>query len=393
MTKLHFNYKDIFRALRLGFSAKKVWMMFLGLFFGVAGYSGITYLAHLVAGSDLLAIWAEYRLLPFPDQLLFPFPWYSWVLYGLGALFFLCAVLITGTAVSKVTYEQLRGDEFYESREAFRFALRHYSSVLASPLLLVGFVALLVAAGLIAGLLSAIPYFGELFVGLVAVPAFLASMFIVYLLVVLLSGLLIGPSIVGATRNDTFDTIFEVFSCVNEQPGRLIWYVAIVAGLSKIGSLLFAIASSVAGRIAYATIRPFAGARLDDIMVNAAFYFKIALPEWSPEPLRQVFTGMADWLGLPQMYTAGQYSSMNWANDIGSVLTGLAFYVVLLLVIAFGCTVWYSGNTLVYAVLAKKKDDKNVLELPEDDEDLLEPVVDVPGKPEPEAPQPESDEK
>jgi hypothetical protein len=93
------------------------------------------------------------------------------------------------------------------------------------------------------------------------------------------------------------------------------------------------------------------------------------------------------------MYTTGQYSSMNWANDIGSALTGLAFYVVLLLVIAFGCTVWYSGNTLVYAVLAKKKDDKNVLELPEDDEDLLEPVVDVPGKPEPEAPQPESDGK
>jgi len=63
VTKLHFNYKDIFRALRLGFSAKKIWMMFLGLFFGVAGYSGITYLAHLVAGSDLLTIWAEYRLL------------------------------------------------------------------------------------------------------------------------------------------------------------------------------------------------------------------------------------------------------------------------------------------------------------------------------------------
>lgn len=393
MTKLHFNYKDIFRALRLGFSAKKVWMMFLGLFFGVVGYSGITYLAHLIAGSDLLTIWSESRLLPVPDQLLYPFPWYSWVLYGVGVLFFVCAVLITGTAVSKVTYEQLRGDEFYESREAFRFAFRHYSSVLASPLLLAGFVALLVAAGLIAGLLSSIPYFGELFVGLVAVPAFLAALFIVYLLVVLLFGLLIGPSIVGATRNDTFDTIFEVFSCVNEQPGRLIWYVAIVAGLSKIGSFLFAVASSVAGRIAYMTVRPFAGAKLDDIMANAAFYFNITLPEWSPETIRQAFTGIADWLGFPQIYTTGQYSSVNWANDISSAFTGMAFYVVLLLVIAFGCTVWFSGNTLVYAVLAKKKDDKNILELPEDDEDLLAPVVDVPGKPEPEPRQPEDDKK
>ena len=42
-----------------------------------------------------------------------------------------------------------------------------------------------------------------------------------------------GPGIVGTTRSDTFDTLFEVFSCVNEQPARLIWYTATVAGLAK----------------------------------------------------------------------------------------------------------------------------------------------------------------
>ena len=37
MTKLHWGYKDVFRALRLGFAAKKVWMTSLGLLIGFAG--------------------------------------------------------------------------------------------------------------------------------------------------------------------------------------------------------------------------------------------------------------------------------------------------------------------------------------------------------------------
>jgi hypothetical protein len=57
------------------------------------------------------------------------------------------------------------------------------------------------------------------------------------------------------------------------------------------------------------------------------------------------------------------------------VLIGLCLYVVALIVCAFGCSVWYSSTTLTYAVLARKKDDKNVLELPEDEAELLEPVI------------------
>ena len=39
MTQLHFGYKDVFRALRLGFSAKKVWMLCVGMTVGTAVYS------------------------------------------------------------------------------------------------------------------------------------------------------------------------------------------------------------------------------------------------------------------------------------------------------------------------------------------------------------------
>jgi len=375
MTKLHFNYKDIFRALRLGFSAKKVWMMFLGLLFSFAGYAKFGYLAHITAGHDFITVWESSRLLPFPDPHYASFPWYSWLIFALGVVWFAACSLLTGAAVSKVTYEQLRGDEFYESREAFRFAFRHWSSILASPMLLVVFIVGIGVAGLALSALGAIPYFGDIFVGAMALPALAASFFILYLAVVLLASLLIGPSVVGATRNDTFDTIFEVFSSVNEQPARLLLYVTTAAGLSKLGAFLFSLATAAAGRIGYAIVRVFTGPDLADTMANATFYFRISPPAWCPEPARAAFELWINVLGLPQAYLGADYVPLgNWGADVGALLLGTAFYLVALVVLAYGCSVWYAANTLGYIVITYKKDEKNLLEIP-DEEEMLEPVV------------------
>jgi hypothetical protein len=375
MTKLHWNYRDVFRALRLGFSAKKVWMTSLGLLFGFAGYAILTYVAYAVAGADVLTVWQTFRLLPFPSPLDYAFPWYSWLIYAAAVAYFLCVLLITGTAVSKVAYEQLRGDEFYESKEAFRFAFKNSPAVLASPLLILAFIALIVVGGLILSLLGAIPLAGEIIVGLLAIVGFIASLFLVYLLVVLLYSLLLGPSVVGATRSDTFDTLFEVFSCVNEQPARLLWYTVIVACLAKVGSFLLGLAASAAGRIGYAITGTFMGDKLADAMGNAAYYFKLSAPDWVPPFLHRVFIGVMNTIyGLPQIYTPGEYVALGWSADAAAMLLGVVFYLIALLVVGYGLAVWFTGMTLNFAVLAYKKDEKNVLELPEDDEELIEPV-------------------
>jgi len=374
MTKLHWNYKDLFRALRLGFSAKKVWMMSLGLLVGFSGYTLLTYIAYAVAGTDILTVWQSFRLLPFPSPFDYPFPWYAWAVYALGSLFLVGVVMLTGAAVSRVAYEQLRGDEFYESKEAFRFALKHGSAVLASPLLVIAFVALIVVGGLVFSLFGAIPFAGELLVGLLAVIGFAASLFIVYLLVVLLCAMLLGPSVVGATHCDTFDALFEVFSCVNEQPARLVWYTVIVAFLAKLGSFLLGLASSAAGRIGYAITGTFMGDKLADAMTNAAFYFKLAPPDWCPQALQQLFLAEVSAFGLPQIYLPGEYVAVGFSNDLAALLLGAVLYLVALMVAGYGLSVWFTGMTINFTVLAYKKDEKNLLELPADEEELIEPV-------------------
>ena len=194
---------------------------------------------------------------------------------------------------------------------------------------------------------------------------------------------MVGPSIVGATRNDTFDTLFEVFSCVNEQPGRLVWYQGTLAALAGFGSFLLAAASTAAGRIGFLVLKAFMGAKMTDVMANAAFYFKVNLPGWCPGFLRDLLLREAQLLDLPYIYMPTEYTAIGWSVDVASVLVGVVVYIVVLMVLCYGLSVWYTGNTLIYAVLAQKKDEKNVLELPEDDEDLIEPVVPPPEPPKP----------
>ncbi|MDP2807647.1 MAG: hypothetical protein Q8O74_05870, partial [bacterium] len=66
MLKMYFNFKDVFRAARLGFSPKKIWAFFCGLLLGLAIYNLFSYLAHAAAGRSLADTWAMFGLLPVP---------------------------------------------------------------------------------------------------------------------------------------------------------------------------------------------------------------------------------------------------------------------------------------------------------------------------------------
>ncbi len=380
MSGLHFNYKDIFRSLRLGFSAKKVGMVMLGLLFAFTGYSLCAYIAHLVAGNDWLSIWETFRLLPFPRPDL-PFPLISWVVYAIGGIWFLCTMLITGTAVAKVTYEQLRGNEFYGASSGFRFALRHAGAVITSPCLLIAFIGLIVIGGLILSALGAIPHFGQLFTGIFALPAFFAALFIVYLLIVLMFTLFLGPVIVGGMGNDTFDTLFEVFSAINEQPARLIWYTFLVGFLAKFGSFLLGLGSSLACRIGSLVVATFMGEKWLEMLTGAGFVFNVTIPNWGVlAPLHKMFVLEAKLYGIPWIYSPEPWFSPSWSTGIGAALLGIAGYAIGLMVIAYGLSVWFSGNLVSIATIIKKKDDKNIFAVPEEEEDIVEPAGTTEGK-------------
>jgi hypothetical protein len=382
MNQPHFNYKDVFRACRLGFSAKKIWMSFVGMLIGFAGYCIISYIAYLLAGWRIEEIWVDFRLLPFPQA----FPWYSWIVWAVGVIYFIAVFLITGTAVSKVAYEQLRGDEFFEIKEAFKYSFQNANAVLLSPVLPLLFIISLVICGLILSLIGMIPFFGEIFIGLMALPAFAVSLFIVYLLIVFFFTLMLGPAISGVTKNDTFDTLFEVFSCVNEQPWRLVIYGTLLWALAKIGMFLVGLASAAAIRIGTMVVHIFAGAKIYDMLANGSHFLKVNLPVWTPEFCRSLFERYITFMRASMIFEPSYYSRIGWSLDIGSILFAIGFYCVVLFVLSYGISTWFSGNVLIFSILTKKKDDKDIFEKTE--EEKMESTPEPTPAPTPEEPKP-----
>lgn len=392
MTKLHFNYKDIFRAFRLGFSAKKIWVGFQGLLFGWLGYMVLGYLAYLVSGTGIAAVWENFRLLPMPDAVasLPAFNVGGWILWAVGVVWLVFTAMTAGVAISKLTYEQLRGDEFFEVKEAWKQALKSLGALIATPVLLGLFIVLLLAAGLLLGLIGRIPYAGEMIVGLLAIPAFAVALFVVYLIVVFFFTFTISSAVIGTTKSDAFDNLFEVFSCVNDQPWRLVWYQFLLVVFAIVGMAVLAFFSVKAihlGRWIVGILMNVGEAKAStqilyklDFMINsAADTVRLVLPRW----VEQAFFWLPNWVhgsfawikgavALPSLVSSQAAMIPNWSVMVGTILFSIFYHVFILFVLSYGMAVWFSGNTLVYLVLVKKKDERNLLEIKEEEIEIPE---------------------
>jgi len=361
MVAMHWNYKDLFRACRIAFSAKKVWMQLVGFVVGGAGYAILTYLAYASSGIPLTAVWERFGLIPWldphfvsPELSAIDLRWWSWMVWSLGLLYYLVVALITSAAVAKVVIEQLRGDDFFDAKEAFRFALSRLGVLVAAPAMPLAFAALIVALGLLLSLIGSIPVLGDLLLGILALPAFGASLFAVYLLFVFALSLVFVPVIAGTTKHDSFDTLFEVFSCVNEQSWRLIVYSVVVAALSLTASGLLGWFSLLAIRLGHSVLQVFAPSNFAGIASGGPFYLRLSLPSWCP--MFRYFEASGGAL------VSGELTAQGITQNVAALLVGVSAYVVLLIVLGYGAAVWNTGTTIAFTVLARKKDDKNLLE-------------------------------
>ncbi len=366
MTTLHFNYKDIFRAGRLGFSAKKMWLAFLGSIIGFIGYTLFSYLSYISAGIEISEIWETYRLLPmYPLGL----QWFCWIFWIVGFIWLIVVCLLTGVAISKVTYEQLKGDEFYEIKEAVKFTFKHGKSAILAPIILILFIAMLIIMGIILATITWIPYVGQLFFALMAIPAFAVCLFILYLIIVILVSIYIGPSIVGCTGNDTFDTLFESFSVINDQPWRFIVYEFLLKLVVIVGVIILGFFAAKAIFLCHDIIDIVVpSAKLDNIFMNAAHYVKISIPAVLPDDFSGFIVSYIDAIGMPNLLFPPPYmpAYQGFTGAIASFVLGIIYYLIVLFVVSLGISIFWAGNTLIFTVLVKKKDDKNLLEIKEE---------------------------
>lgn len=356
MTGFYFDIRDVFRAPRLALSAKKILLQFIGLLAGYVGYLIFTYLAFWSADMSFSQVWDLHGLFPVSD---FPFEaWYSWAIFAVGIICALVCWLLASTMVAKVTYEQLKGDDFYSSKEAFNFLKSHWGPAFFTPLSLLAFIAFLIICGIIIGLIGKIPYVGELGVSIFyLIPLFAVALTLAYVIFIFFISLLLAPAVVATLKEDTFETLVQVFSSVWNQAWRYFVFTGLIGVMSKIGIFVFGYFSFRAVQLIHVSLGVFMGEKLSDITEEALSY--ITIPRHLLDYFSNIFAGINFRFHLPEI---GPGIYLNWSQQIAGFLVGISLIMVIFMVLSYGLTIISTGQTVTYIVLRKRKDDENLLE-------------------------------
>ena len=235
-----FGFRDVMKAPAAAISAKQILVMTLFVLMALSVYDLFLYLAHLINGDNIKAIYQLYGLLP----LTFP------QLSSMGAKVILClgtalsvfAVMLGFLAVSILNIESVRGNRFMRPMEAIRFAFRRAPQVFLAELSIVLFLALLVGLFALLGLICRIPVVGEwIYTLLFAIPNFVVSIFAVFVIFVLCLTVLLMPSVAAADRKgETFNAIVETFSTMILQPLRWAGYTIYSLVSAKLAGFVYA---------------------------------------------------------------------------------------------------------------------------------------------------------
>jgi len=361
--KFYFDIRDIFRAPRIALSGKKLFIQASGLVCGYLGFLILTYIAHLLSDRRLSEIWGSFGLFPMYD---FSFRgFFPWLIFVIGCCWFISIFLLSNAAVGKLTYEQLKGDEFYSTKDSFKFLKKNWKTVLLSPLSILALVIILLICGIIIGLLGKIPYVGELGLGIFyGVPIFVVALFTAYTLFIFFIALFMTPAIVATTKEDVFETIVQLFSSIWSQPWRYFIYTGLSGLLAKLGAFVFGYFCYRGVQLVNWSVEVLMKDKLSGIIEGALGY--LTMPSSILYFFSNIFPGIRFAYLIPE---PGWGAGLNWSKGIAAFLIGITFILIIFVVVSYALATLSVGQTLTYIILRKKKDDENLLEKKTEEEE------------------------
>lgn len=362
-TKFYFDFRDVFRAGRMGFKGKKMMIHFLGLLLGYAIYEILVYLS--LIGSDVAGdFWATYGLKPvFLHASLSKgmLPLATNILMIIGAFIWIIIYFLFSTAVCKVTIEELRGDEFYSMKDALKFAFKQSRTVY---LALIGLIAIFLFCWLwpsLVGLVDLIPkvelaakHFGTPVTMFLTIAVYFIGLFMILTIIAFIFGIVLLPAISAVTGEDTFENLYQLFSTIWNQPWRLVIYGILLDFVLILGFYIFT-AISVAGM--YVAYLPSMLLAKQD-----SYYFADVIARSLKIIGASSFIHM-----IPNAQTV---TSMPWTLDLSTFFFFVSLIMIAGIVLAYPLSVLSAGQTIIYVILRKKTTDENMLEVQEEEKIL-----------------------
>ena len=370
MEKCYFDFRDIFQAIRYGFSGRKIAVHLGGLVLAYLIYQILVYLSIFVVGNTTVQdFWNKYGLLPvlpFSDTGLTQT---TEIAMWIGVVCFACIFFLANTVVSKITIEQLRGDFFFSVSDAVTFLKRHWKSVFGAfigLLLIQIFLALIPLS--IAGL-GKVPVIGKpiLTISSLFMPlGFFLGVLIALIAAVFGVSLLFVPAVVATTGADAFETIYQQFAIVWNQPWRTVCYEVMLFLMKLVFVPIWAFFSLAGFSIVMLPVSLLHAAEMEHITACANLWLGGAIEKITMLPYINTF-------GVFNIGIAMKEASA-FTTTVTAIFLTLTILMVIGLVIAYLFSIASAGNTMVYLVLRKKIDGHNLVE-PSDTEEIETPDV------------------
>ncbi len=345
-----YSFRDIPRAMKLAFSAKKIWVGMLGMMLATFFYGVFTYLALIVSGAYFNEIWRIWHFIPIPVGESFNTP--GTVLFIFGIIGGIIILLYTQLAIGKITFEQLKGNEFYEINAAISYALKRGSPLIFSPFTILFIIALFLIGGTILGLIARIPIVGKIIFVLFTPLSFFASLFIIYMFFGIIVTLFFAPAVLSSQDADTFDVLFESFSILNEQIHRSIFYEVILAIITFTGVSIFIWAE---GKAIWIMEKVFGlnialGNQFSNMEKIALYYF----------PQSPLFARIESWLSLLRVdsiiYNVPEMVHVPKEIYFTGVILAVFLYLAFFMALAYAYSIISVGHLFSYLAIAKHKD-------------------------------------
>jgi hypothetical protein len=394
---LHYNYKDLFLAPRLALSPKKIWVFIFGNLCGYIAYWILSYLSLVFSGVQINDAITDYGL--FPCLYGNSGPLISWLIYYSGICIWLFFVLISITAVSRITVKQLKGDNFFSANDALDYAMKKWKSVIFAPLSIIFIIFILFIIACIFAMIASLPLIGDLSLPLFYIFYFLGGIFTVYSFIVFMVSLFFSPVIIGAIEEDTIGTVFHSYQITFNQPWRIITYHALLIPQIIIFINIFSWFYSMSFSLINLIFGYFMGGRFENILGYAV---SIVDTSWISsdtsmlniileKDLFRPFTMASDLIefilsslikffslilmALPNFYFDSYTGSLTAIETISGILLSIPLILLTLSVISYGLSILSVGETLIFIIFKKIMDGDNILSL-NNEEDINKYQVD-----------------
>ncbi|MEE2877017.1 MAG: hypothetical protein VX822_04475 [Candidatus Neomarinimicrobiota bacterium] len=362
--KLHFDVRDIFQAPRIALGGKKVWLLLQVNLVGYVAYFLFTHIAFLVNGRLVSDVWAEYGL--YPCLIGSNYGITALVIWLVGVLTWVVVSLLGYTAVARVTYKQLKGDEFYSSSDAWKFVKKHWHAPVFTHLSIIIIALFFMIMAAVFALIGKIPFLGELFFGIPYLLWFFGSVFVVYTTLVLIVANFFTPAIVGAMEEDTMGAVFQNYSITWSQPWRTLLYTPLIYSLLYIAVVLFAYFA----KFGYQLINIVFG---HDLLMGSKLSRMVG---WATDmvvtPICDFGSALPFSAGFFSMYLPDSGGVLGPMEYIGASFIALSLFLIVGTVISYAMSVEVVAQTIAVVIFRMKTDEENLLERKDEEELELE---------------------